>query len=84
MLRGRRGPHGRKASSGLAPRTRDCELSSYLSLSGERLPVTGHICLGVNVPRDAALAMGITQGNARVLQHRVLRRAAELGTGLEA
>ena len=34
--------------------------------------------------RDAAAAMGISTGNARVLQHRALRRAAELGREIVA
>jgi RNA polymerase sigma-70 factor (ECF subfamily) len=34
--------------------------------------------------REAAASMGISAGNARVVQHRALRRAAELGQELEA
>ena len=34
--------------------------------------------------REAAAAMGITPANARVMQHRALRRAAELGREVEA
>ena len=34
--------------------------------------------------RDAASAMGISAANARVMQHRALRRAAELGLEVEA
>jgi RNA polymerase sigma factor (sigma-70 family) len=34
--------------------------------------------------REAAASMGISAGNARVVQHRALRRAAELGRELEA
>ena len=34
--------------------------------------------------RDAAAAMGVSLANARVLQHRALRRAAELGAEVEA
>ena len=31
--------------------------------------------------KDAALALGVTVANAKVLQHRALRRAARLGEG---
>ena len=34
--------------------------------------------------REAAAAMGVSVGNARVLQHRALQRAAELGKGEDA
>ena len=34
--------------------------------------------------RDAAAVMGISVGNARILQHRALRRAGELGREAEA
>jgi RNA polymerase sigma factor (sigma-70 family) len=33
--------------------------------------------------REAAAAMGLSQGNVRVLQHRALRRAAELGAEVQ-
>jgi RNA polymerase sigma-70 factor (ECF subfamily) len=31
--------------------------------------------------KDAAVALGVTVANAKVLQHRALRRAARLGGG---
>jgi RNA polymerase sigma factor (sigma-70 family) len=34
--------------------------------------------------REAAATMGLSQGNVRVLQHRALRRAAELGAEVDA
>jgi RNA polymerase sigma-70 factor (ECF subfamily) len=34
--------------------------------------------------REVADAMGLSQGNVRVLQHRALRRAAELGTEVDS
>ena len=34
--------------------------------------------------RDVADTMGLSQGNVRVLQHRALRRAAELGTEVDS